>query len=76
MSLDDRLVPEAPLVVDFTLPFDCLIHALLVQHLVRNILLFSLLHLVSELRVFLGDADLALESLLFVVQLLEPVFKH
>ena len=40
------------------------------------ILISSLLDLVCELRVFLGNLDLPLQSLFLIVQLAEAVLKH
>ena len=69
-------VLHSALVVDLPLSLLLLlqIHLVPIHH--GGILVSSLLNLVSELRMLLGNSDLLLQPLLLVVQLAESIFKH
>lgn len=41
-----------------------------------SVVVATLLHLVSEVRMLIGDADLLLQALFFVVQLAKAIFEH
>ena len=73
----DALKPlHSALVVNLTLAFLFLLEFTLMHVEAGGVLLAPLLDLVCELRVLLGDSDLLLQSLLFVVKLTEAIFEH
>ena len=66
----------SPLIVDLALVVLLLLQVHLVPLHHTIVLIASLLHLVSELRMLLSDSDLFLQPLLLVVQFPETIFKH
>ena len=66
----------APLLIELPLPHlgRVQIRLVIVHH--RGIILTALLHLVSKLRVLVGDADLLLQSNLLILELAEAIFEQ
>ena len=66
----------APLLIELPLPHLSRVQILLVKVHHRGIILTALLHLVSKLRVLVGDADLLLQSNLLILELAEAIFEQ
>ena len=76
VRLDCLPVRTASLQIDLALFFLLRFQVCLVPLHDCLVMVAALLHLVSEVRVLVGDADLLLQALLFVVQLAKTIFEH
>ena len=76
MRSDALHIGSSPFIVDLALVVLLLLQVHLVPLHHRFVLIASLLHLVSELRMLLSNSDLFLQPLLLVVQLPETILKH
>ena len=76
MSHNTLLVLDSPFIIQLTLLLLLGMQVLLVPVHQGLIFLATLLHLISEFRVFLSDTNLLLQTLLFIVQLAKAILKH
>ena len=76
MSHNTLFVLDSPFIIQLTLLLLLGMQVLLVPVHQGLIFLATLLHLISEFGVFLSDANLLLQTLLFIVQLAKAILKH